>query len=83
MKYLLLVLVGVGVLWWLKRRWASPSVRAEKPNAPPHSDTAPPAEKEEVLVPCARCGVLVPKSMAREIDGRYYCCDEHRQLSAG
>lgn len=83
MKWLLLAVVVVGVLWWLGRgrkggadgsrggegasRKADPSGKA--PGAP------------EAMVACAHCGVLLPKSDALEsgADQRLYCSEAHRR----
>lgn len=31
----------------------------------------------EMMVPCARCGVYVPKSEAYFKNNKYYCCSQH------
>jgi uncharacterized protein len=35
------------------------------------------------LVRCARCGLHLPKSDARNIGGRYFCSDEHARGEEG
>jgi len=92
MKYLVLLVVVAGVLWWVQRRWQAPQApRQERPwgwrwgrtQEPPAAADAPEnAVREDALVACARCGVLIPKSEAKMRDGRYFCCDEHRQLGS-
>ena len=38
----------------------------------------------ETMVPCARCGVNLPRSEALEAaGGGFFCSEEHRRLGAG
>ncbi|MGC2519028.1 MAG: PP0621 family protein [Burkholderiales bacterium] len=37
----------------------------------------------ESMVPCAQCGVNLPRSEALEAQGRFYCSEEHRRLASG
>ena len=37
----------------------------------------------ETMVPCAHCGVNLPRSEALEAAGRFFCSEEHRRLGAG
>jgi len=39
----------------------------------------PPAE---AMVPCAHCGVNIPRSEALGAAGRFFCSEEHRRLGA-
>ena len=39
--------------------------------------------REDALVGCAHCAVLLPRTEALERDGRFYCCGEHRRLGQG
>ncbi len=83
MKYLVLLVVVVGILWWW--RWVVRAVmRQQERPQPTRTISDPPATaREEQLVPCARCGVLVPRSEAHLADdGAYYCCDDHRRLGS-
>lgn len=71
-RVLVLILIVVLVVWLLRR--------ALKPAAP-----KPPAAKtplEGDLVACARCGLNLPRSEAREANGAVYCSDEHARLGA-
>jgi len=34
---------------------------------------------DETMVPCAACGLNVPKSEAFAGNGRWYCSDDHRR----
>lgn len=66
MKYLVLVVVVVGVLWWMLRR-------------PRVSNRAEPSVREPaVFVSCAHCGVHLPSADAVRDGDRYYCSDAHR-----
>jgi len=38
---------------------------------------------EESMVPCAHCGVNLPRSEALEASGRFFCSEEHRRLGGG
>jgi uncharacterized protein len=69
-RFLILILLVVAVMWLVKRavrRTESPDV-AQKP----------PVQGE--LVPCARCGVNLPRAEAREAAGSLFCSDEHARL---
>jgi uncharacterized protein len=37
----------------------------------------------ETMVPCAHCGVNLPRSEALEGAGRFFCSEEHRRLGTG
>ena len=69
---LLLVLVVVG--FWVVRR-ALHSVN--KPEIP----AKPPVQGD--LVSCARCGMHLPRTEAREAGGALFCSDEHARLGSG
>jgi len=43
---------------------------------------APPSSGEP-MVPCAHCGVNLPRSEALGEAGRFFCSEEHRRLGAG
>jgi uncharacterized protein len=72
-KLLVLVLLGVLAVWLVRR-----ALRG--------SQSAGVSEKQPVqqdLVRCARCGVHLPRSEARQADGQLYCGEEHARLGAG
>ena len=73
-KLLVLILLVVLAVWLVRR-----ALRAAS------SDRAPQARSPEVgdLVRCARCGVHLPRSEARQAEGRLYCGEEHARLGAG
>jgi uncharacterized protein len=67
-----LILLGLGVLifvWLVRRALSAP--RDDAPGA-----AGAPAD----LVPCAHCGVLLPRAEARSAGGAQYCSDEHARL---
>ncbi len=68
----LLFYVLIGVLIWLLWRGA---VRVT--SQPPRPDPRKSAQGED-MVACARCGVHLPRSEAREEDGRLVCRDNPR-----
>lgn len=65
-KFLLLVILGLAVYWFVFR---APRSRRE---------TAVP--RVEDMVQCARCLTHVPRGEAVSGDGKDYCCEEHRRL---
>ncbi|HRK56690.1 MAG TPA: PP0621 family protein [Burkholderiaceae bacterium] len=36
------------------------------------------ARNDEVLVPCAHCGVRLPRTEALPVGDAYFCCTQHR-----
>ena len=70
MKFLVLFLVlGVAYMVWRGNR-----VGAKKARQKPAQLAAP-----QEMVPCARCGIHVPRNEAWLSDGRSYCCAEHQK----
>jgi uncharacterized protein len=70
MGRLILLALAVLVLVWLVRR-ALGQRQGDAPKVP-----GAPGE----LVACARCGVLVPHSEARDAAGARFCSEEHARL---
>ena len=70
---LLIVFVLFGVFWWLLRRMAA---------ARPTRHERRTVREPERMVTCAYCGVNQPVSESLQVDGRYYCCPEHRRAAA-
>jgi uncharacterized protein len=68
---LLLLVLAVVVVYFLVTAFARKRTRASAP---------PPSES---MVPCAHCGVNVPRSEALERSGRFFCSEEHRRAGAG
>jgi uncharacterized protein len=69
-RFLILVLLVVIAVWLVRRALRSPGSGgvAEKP--PVQGD----------LVSCARCGLNLPRTEARESQGLLYCSEEHARL---
>jgi uncharacterized protein len=63
-RVLILILIGIA-LWWLFRGFFRSQVRGEKPPAE--------SPRGEDMVRCTRCGVNLPRSEAREEDGKLVC----------
>jgi uncharacterized protein len=73
-KLLVLILLVVLAVWVIRRAF-----RASRPAREPEKQ---PLEQQD-LVRCARCGVHLPRSEARQAEGRLYCGEEHARLGAG
>lgn len=69
-KILLLILVGI-VAYLLWKGLARNARRA---------DGRAPRTDAERMVGCRHCGVHLPVSEAVEVDGNYFCSDEHRRM---
>ena len=54
--------------------WSLASKKRTRADAPP-----PVARPEETMVCCAHCGVHLPASDSIVAQGRFYCCEAHRQ----
>jgi uncharacterized protein len=67
---LLLLLAAVAVLYFLVRGLVR---KRGGPSSPP----------VEAMVPCAHCGINVPRSEALEAKGRFFCSEEHRRVGSG
>jgi uncharacterized protein len=68
---LLLLVIAFAVIYFL----VSGLVRKRGgPSSPP---------PVEAMVPCAHCGINVPRSEALESRGRFYCSEEHRRVGSG
>ena len=72
-KLLVLILLVVLAVWLVRR-----ALRASR--SAEGSDKQP---IQQDLVRCARCGVHLPRSEARQADGQLYCGEEHARLGAG
>jgi len=73
MKYLVIILVVLAVLWLVSRSRSRAQLREDKP-APKREETA----AIEDMVTCAHCQVHLPKSEALPGRGGYYCDAAHR-----
>jgi uncharacterized protein len=73
-KLLVLILFVVLAVWVIRRAFGA-SRAAGQPEKQ--------AVEEQDLVRCARCGVHLPRSEARQAEGRLYCGEEHARLGVG
>jgi uncharacterized protein len=71
-RLIVLVLLVVLAAWLVRRAWRASRVKQKE---------APRVQAE--LVACARCGVHLPRTEAREAGGRLYCGEEHARLGVG
>ena len=69
MKYLVLLLVIVAVLWLARSR-----PRVARPDRAAKSDRAAP----QAMIECAHCGVHLPRAEAVAGLQGHYCSDAHR-----
>jgi uncharacterized protein len=70
-----LILLGLAVLvlvWLLRRALGGPRDDAQ--------GAAGAAGAPGDLVPCAHCGLLLPRGEARTVDGAQYCSEQHARL---
>lgn len=76
MKYLLILLVALAVVWWLTRiRDRVPPPSRRTPQAPAADD------KPAVMVRCEHCGLHLPRDEALPgPESGFYCSDAHRRL---
>ncbi len=75
MKYLVLLLVVVGVLWLARSRAGKLSRRGDPAGKPPQPPQPP---QPQTMVSCMHCGVHLPRDDA--VDGAQgpYCSEAHR-----
>ena len=71
MKYLVLILVVLAVLWLL---------RSKRPSVPPPKGGTTKLPAAEDMVSCAHCGLHFPASEAVHADGHDYCSPGHVRL---
>lgn len=89
-KFLLLVLLIVAVLWGPLSRLRKPARRPTPRDGMPANTTShdkPAATEAQDMVPCAHCGVHLPRGDAlpgpEHGRGLVFCCAEHRRLGPG
>ena len=75
MRFLVLILLVVLAVWLIRRALRGPG-RAD-------AGRVRKAAEGGDLVSCARCGIHLPRSEAREAAGRLFCGEEHARLGAG
>ena len=74
MRFLVLILLAVVAVWLIRRALRGRDVREGL------------SEKDLLkgqLVSCARCGLNLPRTEARTVEGRPYCSEEHARLGPG
>jgi uncharacterized protein len=72
-KLLVLIMLIVVAAWLVRRALRRMNAPADKPTA---AGSAAPDE----LVRCVHCGLLLPRTEARESAGAIYCSEEHARL---
>ncbi|MEY4490966.1 MAG: hypothetical protein RLY41_772 [Pseudomonadota bacterium] len=70
MKYLILLLIVLGGIWWMRQQ--------RRPNAP-----TKPRAGTQAMVPCTHCGTHVPEADAVPGKQGLYCSDAHRHSHEG
>jgi uncharacterized protein len=65
MKYLVLLLIVLGAIWWLRQQ--------RKPDQAPSKKNGP-----QAMLPCAHCGTHVPEDDAIRGSRGLYCSVAHR-----
>lgn len=68
MKYLLLLGIIMGVIWWLKLSRNVGTTQQDDANEP------------QVMVRCLHCGLHIPNDEALHAQTGIYCSKEHRDL---
>jgi uncharacterized protein len=74
MRFLVLIALVVLAVWLVRRAFLRAAGRGQQRKEAP---------LQQDLVSCARCGVHLPRSEAREAGGRLFCGEEHARLGAG
>jgi len=70
MKYLVLLLIVVGGIWWIRQQ--------RRPHTSTHQPSGP-----QVMLPCAHCGTHIPESDAIRGSHGVYCSAAHRDAHEG
>jgi uncharacterized protein len=74
MRFVVLVILVVAAVWLIRRALRA-AARKDAPKAKQSNEIGE-------LVSCARCGMHLPRSEARESGGRLFCGEEHARLGA-
>jgi uncharacterized protein len=72
-RLVVLIILVVLAVWLIRRAWRKSLGGGARSQPPLQQD----------LIACARCGMHLPRSEAREAAGRLYCGEEHARLGAG
>jgi uncharacterized protein len=75
-RLLILLVIVVGVAWWLLGRNARVAAARRDADASPASKP----EAAQDMIACAHCGVHLPRGDALLEGERVYCSDDHRRL---
>lgn len=70
---LLLLFLIVWFLIWIVKKQISDSNQSRPNLKNPQS---------EDMIACSYCGTHVPKSLGVELDGKFYCCQEHSEIDS-
>jgi uncharacterized protein len=71
MKYLVLLLIVVGGIWWIRQQRRPHNTHAHKSSGP------------QVMVPCLHCGTHIPENDAIRGAQGTYCSAAHRDAHEG
>lgn len=71
-RFIFFLIIALAIVAFLKMKARSRSSG--------HSGHRPAGSGPEVIVACHHCGVHFPQSESIAVDGRHYCCEEHRRL---
>ena len=74
MKTLLTLAALLLIYWIIRQQWRRLQGSATKQQKTEQS--------VKQMVPCAHCGLYLPKEEAIARNGMFYCCPEHRDASA-
>jgi uncharacterized protein len=74
MRLIVLIALVVLAVWLIRRALRAPVGKTDIQNKT--------AAKGGELVRCARCGLHLPRSEARQVEGLLYCSEEHARLGA-
>ena len=73
MKYLILLLVLMGLAWWAFGR------RDKQDRPPPSKKNTDPGGGPQQMLACAHCGLHLPRDEAvADVAGRMFCNEAHR-----
>lgn len=67
MSRLIFIVAVIGLVYWLLKSYRN---QASKPT---------PTTESEEMVRCIQCGLHIPKGESLSADGKYFCCEDHRQ----
>jgi uncharacterized protein len=77
MRFLLQLLLGVAVIWLL-RKWLLSAARARRPDAQPKAVRPDTPVQVKGLVACSYCGVHLPEAESSRLGEWVFCSLAHR-----